>query len=141
MAKNEKIEIKSSKQDVQKFLDEMKSVLDKEDFNIETDFVFQETRKNDDPDDECTNENTMIALGYDTEDVIEELKSLTVKNYSESIVDSKPKKAIRIFYVFGKMIQGREVYIKVRMKEHPNNGKYVFCLSFHFSKKPMNYLY
>lgn len=136
-----KKEMKSKKQDVQKFLDEMRSVLEKEDFNIDTDFEFQESRQNDDPKDECTNENTMLALGYDSEDVVEELKSLTVKNYSESIVDSKPKKDIYIFYVFGKVIQGHEVYIKVRMKEHSNHGKYVFCLSFHFSKKPMNYIY
>lgn len=136
-----KIPITSKKHEVQRFLDEMHSVLEKEDYNIDTDFEFQETRQNDDPDDECTNENTMIALGYDTEDIVEELKSLTVKNYSESIFDSKPQGEIRIFYVFGKVIHGREIYIKVRMKEHSNSGKYVFCLSFHFSKKPMNYVY
>lgn len=130
----------SSKQDVNRFLDEMLSILDRVDFNINRDFLFQEFRAADEPDDEFTNENTMLALHYVTKDVVEELKTLTIDNYSESMVDSVSPQ-YKVLYVFGKKIKEREIYIKIRIKERRVGSKFVFCLSFHFARSPIVYRY
>ena len=126
--------MKSTKQDVNQFLASMKAILSGETFDMRKDFYFQRNRVDDDPNDPYTNENTMLALDYDTEDVVEELKSLTVEMYYETIVDNKCD-TFQKFYVFGKKIQGRDVYIKLRIKE--NSRRFVFCISFHFAKEPM----
>lgn len=130
----------SSKPAVLSFLKEMHSILESEAFNIDSDFHFQEYRAADEPDDEFTNENTMLALHYDAKDVVEELKTLTVDDYSESMVDSVSPQ-YKILYVFGKVIKGRDIYIKIRLKERRVGKKFVFCLSFHFARSPIVYRY
>ena len=130
----------SSKKDVELFLKEMHSLLEDKDFNMDTDFLFQEHRAADEPDDEFTNENTLLALHYDSRDVINELKTLTIDNYSESMVDSVSPQ-FNILYVFGKIIKERDIYIKVRIKKRRVGTKFVFCLSFHFARNPISYRY
>lgn len=79
----------------------------------------------------------MLELDYDTEDVFEELKSLTIEDYSESIVDNIAD-GFKIFYVFGKQINGRDIYIKVRIKQRRRTADdFVFCVSFHFARHPI----
>lgn len=132
-----KIYIASDKSAVKNFLLQMNSVLSSDDFNIDRDFVFQRIRETDEPDDEYTNESTMLELNYDSSDIVEELKTLTLDNYSESIVDNVVE-GFKIFFVFGKQINGRDVYIKVRMKQRGNTqNEYVFCVSFHFARYPI----
>ena len=127
----------SARPDVKDFLAQMKSVLSSDSFNIDRDFVFQRIREADEPDDEYTNENTMLELGYDTSDVVEELKTLGLENYSESIVDNVAD-GFEIFFVFGKIISGRDIYIKVRMKQRKRTqDEFVFCISFHFARHPI----
>ena len=122
-----KIYMSSSRADVKDFLSQMNSIFSSDGFNIDRDFVFQRIREQDEPDDEFTNENTMLELDYDTEDVVEELKSLSIEDYSESIV-----------YVFGKQISERDVYIKVRIKQRGRTADdFVFCVSFHFARHPI----
>ena len=94
-----KIYMSSSRADVKDFLSQMNSIFSSDGFNIDRDFVFQRIREQDEPDDEFTNENTMLELDYDTEDVVEELKSLSIEDYSESIVDNVAD-GFKIFYVF-----------------------------------------
>ena len=72
------IPIQSSKSNVCDFLEKMKSILESVDFDIRRDFIFQRYRVIDDPDDEYTNENTLLALDYDMEDVVEVLEALTL---------------------------------------------------------------
>ena len=133
----EKIHMSSARADVKEFLSHMNSILSSDGFNIDRDFVFQRNRGQDEPDDEYTNENTMLELDYDTEDVVEELKSLTIEDYSESIVDNVAE-GFKIFFVFGKQINGRDVYIKVRIKQRGRTADdFVFCISFHFAKHPI----
>lgn len=72
---------------------------------------------------------TMNELEYDTEDVRHELMNLTVADYIENIKDSRYPDA-NAFYVFGKCICGKEIYIKEKFKEDLN----VFCISFHFAE-------
>lgn len=133
----EKNYMKSSRPDVKAFLSQMNSILSSDDFNIDQDFVFQLIREQDEPDDEFTNENTMLELDYNTEDIVEELKSLTIDDYSESIIDNVAN-GFKIFFVFGKKICGRDVYIKVRLKQRGKNADdFVYCVSFHFARHPI----
>jgi len=129
------IPIQSSKTKVCDFLEKMKSILESEDFDIRRDFVFQRYRAIDEPDDEYTNENTLLALDYSVEDVVAVLKALTLENYHESMVDNVAD-GFNVFFVFGKQIRKRDVYIKVRLKQRTGKaGSYVFCISFHFAKR------
>lgn len=121
------------KKDIESFLAEMKSILCSPDFDIDCDFMFTDIRANDDPDDEFTNANTMLELGFDRYDVVEHLKTLTVEEYTESMLDTVSKD-MSFFHVFGRKIQGRDVYIKVRIKLCKIGTKYVFCVSFHFAR-------
>mgnify|MGYP000756516115 CR=1 FL=1 len=132
-----KIYMSSSRADVKDFLSQMNSIFSSDGFNIDRDFVFQRIREQDEPDDEFTNENTMLELDYDTEDVVEELKSLSIEDYSESIVDNVAD-GFKIFYVFGKQISEHDVYIKVRIKQRGRTADdFVFCVSFHFARHPI----
>ena len=129
--------ITSSRADVKKFLADMKAILCSPDFDIEHDFFFQEYRLNDDPEDMCNNSNTMLALDYSASNIVEELKTLEIQDYSETVLDSK-KEGLVPLYVFGRVIKGKEVYIKVRIKSRKNNSEFIFCLSFHFAKHPIS---
>ena len=132
-----KIFMSSSRADVKDFLSQMSAIFSSDGFNIDRDFIFQRIREQDEPDDEFTNKNTMLELDYDTEDVVEELKSLTIEDYSESIIDNVADE-FKTFYVFGKQINGRDVYIKVRIKQRRRTADdYVFCISFHFARHPI----
>ena len=132
------IPIQSSKANVCDFLEKMKSILESVDFDIRRDFIFQRYRVIDDPDDEYTNENTLLALDYDMEDVVEVLKALTLEDYHESMVDNVAD-GFNVFFVFGKRIRKRDVYIKVRLKQRAGMANsYVFCISFHFARQTIN---
>lgn len=124
-----------SQKTVETFLSEMKALLCKDDFDKDRDFIFVQERQDDDPDDEYTNRNTMIELGYDTWDVIQHLKTLTIQEYTDYMLDNKPDKneGVCFFFVFGRKIDGRDVYIKTRMKQR-KSGRIVFCVSFHFAR-------
>ena len=83
-------------------------------------------------DDICTTENTMLALGYSSEDVKRELGLLKLSDYIENIKDDKHIDSSD-FRVFGKEIQGRQIYIKEKIRI----SKKIFCVSFHFAKFPL----
>lgn len=132
-----KIHMLSERSAVKAFLAQMNSVLSSDSFNIDRDFLFQRIREADEPDDEYTNENTMLELGYNTADVVEELKALELDDYSESIIDNVAD-GFKIFFVFGKKIRGQDIYIKVRMKQRKRTqDEFVFCISFHFARHPI----
>ena len=132
------IPIQSSKSNVCDFLEKMKSILGGEAFDIHRDFIFQRYRMVDDPDDEYTNDNTLLALDYGVEDVVEILKTLTLEDYHESMVDNVAD-GFNVFFVFGKRIHNRDVYIKIRLKQRAGMaGSYVFCISFHFARQAIN---
>ena len=134
---SKQITIKSARSDVVAFLQRMKEMLNNPTFNEDREFLFIPERAADDPGDEFTNANTLLALEYDTSDVVNELRRLEIGDYVESIVDNVTKETdIQVFYVFCRIIQAREVYIKVRIKQR-KKGECVFCISFHFARHPM----
>ena len=88
----------------------------------------------DDQEYEYTTDYCLEQLGYDKSDVIKELLQLNIKNYVETCDDLRNMKSNR-FYVFGKVMQKREIYIKVKIQSYDN--KRILCMSFHFAKYPL----
>ena len=69
---------------------------------------------------------------------IERLKELTISEYSETLIDRDDDKPPLLF-VFGKDVNGRLVYIKLKIKGEIK--KKVLCLSFHYAKYDMAFPY
>lgn len=91
----------------------------------------------DDPD----NKNTLESLEYTSDDVEKEIYNLETINYSMGPLKDD-KGYSKDFWVFGKPIAGREIYIKVKIKDMNQDGERelnVFCKSFHFSNYEMHY--
>ena len=78
-----------------------------------------------------TNESTLVELNYGLKDVVNEIISLTVEHYKETIIDNQPGK-LQPFYCFIKNINRKQVYIKFKISEVKN--KQIFCVSFHFAE-------
>ena len=66
------------------------------------------------------------------------LKELTIDEYSETLFDKDDDKPPLLF-VFGKDINSRLVYIKLKIKGETT--KKVLCLSFHYAKYDMKFPY
>ncbi len=79
-----------------------------------------------------------MDLGYDESDIIERLKELTIKEYSETLIDKDDTNPLLLF-VFGKYINDKLVYIKLKIKKA--QIKYVLCVSFHYAKEDMVFPY
>lgn len=115
--------------EVQYFLRELKHILTSEKYELD----ILPKKKCEDSLDPFTTENTMLSLEYDTEDVKNELLSLSEKEYIETIKDDKDNNKPP-FWVFGKDINKKDVYIKVKIRNKATNK--VFCVSFHYARYP-----
>ena len=73
----------------------------------------------------------MLDLDYDTSDIVERLKELTLAEYSETLID-KDDSNPPLLFVFGKSIDNKLVYIKLKIKG--NTSKKILCLSFHYAR-------
>lgn len=80
----------------------------------------------------------MTDLDYDSSDIVERLKELTVSEYSETLIDKDDDKPPLLF-VFGKDINSKLIYIKLKIKGEIT--KRVLCLSFHYAKHDMEFPY
>lgn len=116
---------------VQTFLTDLKNILldPKLNFRLEP---------REDKEYEYTTDYCLETLTYDISDVIKELLKLNLKNYVETCDDLRNKKSNR-FYIFKKIIQEREIYIKVKIESYDN--KNILCMSFHFAKYPLKTAY
>lgn len=128
--KNSRID---SKEIVEKFLGELKAILESDTFVIERDLDILPKKRNESATDPYTTINTMVDLEFDANDVCEELKAITVEDYAETMLDDRNVTAPP-FFVFYRNIQTRDVYIKVKIRDRAT-GK-VFCVSFHFARYP-----
>ena len=70
--------------------------------------------------------------------MVERLKELTISDYSETLVDNEDEDPPLLF-VFGKDINNRLVYIKLKIKG--SDSKKVLCLSFHYAMHEMTFPY
>lgn len=80
---------------------------------------------------------TLIDLDYDRSDIIERLKELTLQEYSETLFD-KDDDNPPLLFVFGKDINCKTIYIKLKIKDGKKN---ILCLSFHYAEHTMSYPY
>ena len=120
-----------SKEDVELFLTELKTILESDSFVVQRDLDILLKKKDEAANDPYTTANTLAALDFDKSDVYEQLKKLTVQEYAETIIDNRDS-TWPPFFVFYRNIQSREVYIKVKIRDK-QSGK-VFCVSFHFAR-------
>lgn len=81
-----------------------------------------------------------MDLEYDSEDVANRLKELSISEYSETKID-KDDLVPPLLFVFGKVINHKLVYIKLKIKENATNKRRVLCVSFHYAQKEMNFPY
>ena len=126
-----KLSFHLKRNDVNDFLKKVKEKLKTEGTDG---FVFIPTRKSEKPKPEFTNSYCLAQLEYDTEDVMNEILTLEVSHYSETLADRKSfDSGLELLYVFIKEIQGRQVYIKIKMKKAGEN-EVVLCISFHFAE-------
>ena len=130
-----KIPIRSEKKDVKVFLEELKEVLEAENFNIDDNLLIIKSSKDEI---EYSTNYTMTDLDYDSSDIVERLKELTVSEYSETLIDKDDDKPPLLF-VFGKDINSKLIYIKLKIKGEIT--KRVLCLSFHYAKHDMEFPY
>ena len=130
-----KIPIRSEKEDVKAFLEELKEILGSEDFDIDDNLYIIKSSKNEI---EYSTDYTMVDLDYDSYDVVERLKELTLSDYSETLFD-KDNDEPPLLFVFGKDINSKLVYIKLKIKG--KNKKRILCLSFHYAKHDMVFPY
>jgi hypothetical protein len=95
--------VKSKKTEVESFLTELKGLLNRETFNIDSDFLLIRARK---PlDEEHSTPYTLLDLEYDAEDVVKRISELTISEYSETLID-KDNLDPPLLFVFGKDIKG-----------------------------------
>lgn len=81
------------------------------------------------------NSQALLDLGISRLERLEVVKSIQIENYSDGpIVDDL--NSFKEMWVFGKDVNGYEVYIKVAMGE-PNNR--VICISFHKAEYKMSF--
>jgi hypothetical protein len=132
-----KLSIHSKKNEVTDFLEELQGILGKENFDIDTDITLIRAKKKKEEELYST-PHTLLDLDYDTYDVVDRLKELTVKEYSETLID-KDDINPPLLFVFGKDINNKQVYVKLKIKGNPS--RYVVCISFHYAKEKMVFPY
>ena len=81
-----------------------------------------------------------MDLDYDSRDIVDRLKELTVAEYSETKID-KDDLNPPLLFVFGKDINRKLVYVKLKIKEKDNQKRRVLCVSFHYARYKMNFPY
>lgn len=81
------------------------------------------------------NSQTLLLLDILPYHRLEVLKSLQVKDYSQGPLQEKLYGGADM-WVFGKLVKGQEVYIKITMGIPGNKA---ICISFHIADYPMEY--
>lgn len=114
-----------------KFLKQLNDIINSKSFNPKKDFFFK-NRKNDLDNSLYTNLSTLLLIGYDNNDVINEIKILKYEEYYETIIDVVGNEGL--LYVFKRLIQGYLIYIKLSIR----NNKIIVCYSFHISDETKN---
>lgn len=80
----------------------------------------------------------MLDLSFDISDIIDILLQLKLQNYSETVID-KDNTNPPYLYVFGYLINNKEVYIKIKIRTKPESA--VICVSFHWAQHNISYPY
>ena len=129
------INFTSPKEEVIKFLLELKKVMSNRDFDVNKDLDVILKKKNENSLDPYTTQNTLLKLDFDKNDIADTLKKLSLEEYIETGKDRKDISSPE-FYIFGKEVQGNLIYIKIKIRDKINHK--VFCVSFHFARYPIS---
>ncbi|MCM1181283.1 MAG: hypothetical protein NC347_13590 [Clostridium sp.] len=132
-----KLSVQSKEKEITEFLSELKNILHSKAFNIDNDLIIIKSKKKNGKEQYST-PYTLLDLNYDSSDVAECLKELTISEYSETLVD-KDDLNPPLLFVFGKEILGRQIYIKLKIKG--NQTRHVLCVSFHYAEERMRFPY
>lgn len=127
--------IQTDKRDIIKLLRELHEFIDSTEFDVKKHFYFANTSKDEI---QYSNFYTLNELGFSVADVVNTIRELTVSDYSETLFDrdnSNPP----LLYVFGKSIDSKLIYIKLKYRSIGN--KKVICVSFHFARFDMKFPY
>lgn len=81
------------------------------------------------------NDPTLIKLGYTFDQCEQEFMKLEGENYYSGPHDDYHG---GVFWVFGKLVQGHMVYIKIKIHTKSDGTDIPYCLGFHFPDHPMN---
>ncbi len=130
-----KLPIHQKKNEVLNFLKRLNQLLGDEAFNIDKDFILIRKKKDDV---KHSTPYTMLDLDYGKEEVVQRLKELTIKEYSEALIDIDDVDP-PILFVFGKDINGKLIYIKLKIKG--DQKKRILCVSFHYAAWKMTFPY
>lgn len=120
-----------------KFIEEIREFLNKNNFDIDEEFVLVRSEKEESKEQYSTR-YTLNDMEIDREDVVEILKTLELKEYSETKLDRQETNPPFLF-VFGKIINGKLIYIKTKIQK--SNTEKVICVSFHYAERNMNFPY
>lgn len=123
---------KTSTKDIQDFLCQCREIIQSNKV-VPSNFWFISKKENRD---------TLLALGFSLQDIKYEISNLSLDNYCEGPCDAHEHKDQ--VWIFGKIMNNREIYIKLCISDFDNAGnkiKTLYCLSFHFAQKPMNHPY
>lgn len=132
-----KLAVHSKEEDILTFLAKLNGILQDPEFNIDKDLTVIRSRKTKDKE-KFSTVYTLLDLDYDSTDIVNRLKELTVSDYSETLVDIDDQNPPLLF-VFGKDINGKQVYIKLKLKG--DRARHVLCVSFHYAEVPMKFPY
>jgi hypothetical protein len=125
--------VQSHKKDIMAFLEEMNAIFQDPGFQCSRDLTIIKAKKSAEKEVYSTS-YTLLDLDYNSEDVMEKLKELTFHDYSETLVDRDDLNPPFLF-VFGKDINGRQVYIKLKIKG--DRLRHILCVSFHYAEYEM----
>lgn len=96
---------RASKDVIESFLSDLKTLLNSKSFNPEKDFLLGGKKER------LKNTKTLMELDMNKNDVIEILKELEISNYYQSVPDNKNKK-MPDFHVFFISILGKKYILK-----------------------------
>lgn len=115
-----KLSIQSKEKEVAGFLKELKEILLKESFDLEKDLTLIRKEKKKE-EEQFSTPYTLLDLDYDTSDVVECLKELVVKEYSETLIDEDDIDPPLLFV--------------------GDQSRRILCVSFHYAKERMSFPY
>ena len=119
-----KVSIRSEKQAIKVFLEELKDILMNKDFDVDNNLTVISSEKSEEKE-KFSTPYTLLDLEYDTYDIVDRLKELELGDYSETLFD-KDDNNPPLLYVFGKNINFKQVYIKLKIKGEGQKRYYVY---------------
>lgn len=132
-----KLSIQLKEKEVIEFLSDLKNIIQSEAFNIDNDLTVIKSKKKLGKEQYST-PYTLLDLEYDASDIVERLKELSIREYSETLVD-KDDLNPPLLFVFGKDINGKQIYIKLKIKG--DQARRILCVSFHYAEEKMSFPY